>query len=72
MPLYECEQCHCVENTALTNFWEAYMERTAKLCSECDPRIGRWHGRFPKQPASEYLKEFPGEKIDYPAVIEKM
>jgi hypothetical protein len=25
------------------------------LCSECDPEIGKWHGRFPKQSAKGYL-----------------
>lgn len=54
MPLYECSQCHCVDNTALTNFWMTNAVGDPPLCSECDPKIGEWHGRFPKRPVSEY------------------
>lgn len=46
MPLFECEQCHCVENTATGEYWG----RDKKLCSECG--TGEWHGIFPKNPAA--------------------
>ena len=45
MSLFKCEKCGCVENTALSTYW--FSEK--KLCSECDPRIGKWHGRFKKR-----------------------
>lgn len=27
------------------------MDKTPFLCSECDPDIGKWHGRFAKRSA---------------------
>ena len=59
MPLFKCEGCGCVENTALSNFWtrginwttgEPVIPKPPALCSECDPAIGTWHGEFPKRP----------------------
>ncbi len=47
MPLFECSKCHCIENTACSNYWVS----KDKFCSECDPKIGKWHGRFEKQSA---------------------
>lgn len=68
MPLFECSQCHAVDNTAITNFWWDVMhEGKSQLCSECDPAIGKWHGRFPKTPADEYTKKFGADSIEYPA-----
>lgn len=47
MPTYRCDRCGCVDNTALTNFWPDQADhRRERLCSECDPRIGAWHGKF--------------------------
>ena len=56
MPVFECEKCGCVENTALCNYWvrkSGYdfdtggkAEVLPALCSECDPDIGKWHGKF--------------------------
>ena len=45
--LFQCERCGCVENTALTYFFEGKK----RLCSECHPDIKRWHGRFDKHSA---------------------
>lgn len=56
MGLYRCEECGCVENTALARFHMRRMLGELKgraLCSECDPGVGQWHGRFPKQDAME-------------------
>jgi len=50
MSLFRCSSCGCVENTALSRYWAQYKSPD-KLCSECNPEIGRWHGRFPKQDA---------------------
>lgn len=66
MPLFCCEKCKCVENTALSNYssrnkdiWsEEYIGKM--LCSECGPptyksgspaRYGVWHGQFTKRSA---------------------
>jgi len=45
MPLYQCESCDCVENTALGSYWE----RKKKNCSGCS--TGIWHGKFKKRSA---------------------
>lgn len=55
MPLFECSKCHCVENTALGNYWMPKVDNEPVLCSECD--TGTWHGEFEKKPAA-------GMKID--------
>lgn len=66
MPLFCCEKCKCIENTALSNYasrnqniWSSeYIGK--KLCSECAPSkyksgkptpYGVWHGKFPKKSA---------------------
>lgn len=49
MPLYKCQQCGTVENTALGDFWCSEK----KLCSECSPSIKQWHGAFAKRNATE-------------------
>jgi hypothetical protein len=47
MPLFECEQCHVVEQkTAFSNFWDRFPEHKPQLCSLCDPDIRHWHGHF--------------------------
>jgi hypothetical protein len=50
MPCFRCSKCGCVENTAVSNFWTKDQGSPA-LCSECDPKIGKWHGRFSKDSA---------------------
>lgn len=53
MPLFKCSQCGGVDNTALTNYAvRTTCEGKPALCSECDPEIGKWHGRFPRRPAA--------------------
>lgn len=54
MPLFRCNQCGCVENTALSNYWPTPDKRHA-LCSACDPAIGKWHGQFPQRSADGML-----------------
>ena len=59
MPIFKCETCGAVDNTACTNYWrrdKPYLggkEGTPAQCSECDPKIGKWHGLFPKQNATK-------------------
>lgn len=65
MGVFVCDECNCVENTALGHYW-ARSRLTFKdsskngkaLCSECTPaefsdgsstRKGKWHNKFPKK-----------------------
>jgi len=69
--LFVCDECGCVENTALSRFWfrnnpESGLNGRA-LCSACDPDLGRWHGAFPKTqwdgsvpPEGRYI-HYPGK-----------
>ena len=54
MPLFKCEECGCVENTALCWYWPRQAKKQSLLCSECDPDIGKWHGMFEKRTADGY------------------
>ena len=47
MSLFLCTQCGCIENTACCHYWS--RRGKPPICSECDPDIGEWHGRFPKR-----------------------
>lgn len=51
MPLFVCESCTCIENTATSNFVMALVDpaQPPRLCSLCDPAIGRWHGQFERR-----------------------
>lgn len=48
LSLYQCSKCGCIENTALSRYWIDDAEDGRKLCSECDPKIGKWHNMFKK------------------------
>lgn len=65
MPLFICENCGCIENTALGHYWgrkhlkfkDEKMNGKA-LCSECIPLEfldgskagdGKWHNKFNKE-----------------------
>ena len=49
MPLFKCEKCGDVENTALCGYW--WKGGGPALCSECDPEFGKWHSEFKKRGA---------------------
>ena len=62
MPLFICDECDCIENTACGHYWCKGMQfidekiRDKALCSECCPaslmknrNFGKWHGLFDKQ-----------------------
>ena len=67
MPLFECERCGVVDNTALTNFWLAFVDESKpRLCSQCDPEIGKWHERFPRTSRAD-LDAASDRKVEYPA-----
>jgi len=71
MPLFVCDVCRHVENTARGHFWckddVSFSEdlRGKALCSKCMPNVysdgspneegGKWHGYFPRWEAT---KEF--------------
>jgi hypothetical protein len=61
MPLFRCASCGSVENTALSNYWmlghdgEWFAIAAPPLCSACDPKIGEWHGAFPRRSADSML-----------------
>lgn len=79
MPLFICAKCGCVENTAISTYWfrknlkyvsglEEYQDKP--LCSECGMTVdyktmvpGRWHGKFPKEIASEDYKRRVGKDV---------
>lgn len=79
MPLFICEKCGCIENTALGHYWskDTQMFKNTEwgkaLCSECSPnkfpdgsnyaKGGKWHGQFPKESFEEYMKA--GGKREY-------
>lgn len=46
MGLFICKKCGVVENSVLTLCSWTQMDNP--LCSECCPRQGKWHGRFPQ------------------------
>jgi predicted DNA-binding transcriptional regulator AlpA len=49
MPLFVCQECGTIENTALSRFWIRQVYNEPARCSACDPNIGEWHGKFPRQ-----------------------
>lgn len=72
MPLFQCSKCGCFDNTALTNYWMRNIadegpfrslpesEWKPPLCSECDPKIGEWHGQWEKATAVGMLQDAAG------------
>jgi hypothetical protein len=47
MPLFICDRCKCVDNTATSDFWlQARRGSTERLCTEC--RTGTWHNPVPQ------------------------
>ena len=49
MSLFRCSKCGCAEDTALCHYWGTRVRQTAPVCSACDPKIGKWHGEFPRE-----------------------
>lgn len=66
MPLFRCAKCGCVENTALSCLtMKMRRGEEDKLCSECNPMIGKWHGEFPKEPATGLILCTDGYVYEY-------
>ena len=60
MPLFICDACGCVENTATSDFWiQARQDLPDRRCSKC--RTGTWHDVFPQLP-------YAGQKVIWPTV----
>ena len=60
MGLFPCSKCGCVEDTALCHFWSAPLRETPTVCSACDPTIGKWHGEFPQELATDWVTDERG------------
>lgn len=84
MPLFVCDKCKAIENTALGLYTakEDYGKPNQALCSECMPykkyvvgekvieEGGKWHGEFPKEIATtESIKEIGETNFIYVADI---
>jgi len=61
MSYFECSKCGCAEDTALCYYWSAKLRQTPILCSACDPKIGKWHGHFPQEPAQNWINYGHGQ-----------
>ena len=66
MPLFRCDKCDAVENTACGCYWgRERLQGGRALCSECGK--GEWHGRFPKEIAGDnWEPEKPGSDFIKP------
>lgn len=49
MPIFVCDQCNVIENTATSLFWNTVATNKPALCSQCDPKLGKWHNIFPRE-----------------------
>ena len=56
MSVFICSKCAMMENTALCHYWSRDFVMPdgsppqPPLCSQCDPAIGKWHGKFERVP----------------------
>jgi hypothetical protein len=48
MHVFVCDSCNRLENTALSYYW-CRKDGEPALCSQCDPTIKRWHGKFERR-----------------------
>ena len=83
MPLFVCEKCKTIDNTALAHFWTrglGYFKDTEKdkqaLCCVCMPddsicaKAGKWHNYFPQTIATpEVIKEMGEDNFVFVADI---
>ena len=69
MPLFRCAKCGCIDNTATANAWSFWFAKPAQLplCTECNPKIGKWHGLFPKESADDIVVGRDGKRYRYVA-----
>jgi hypothetical protein len=60
MAFFQCSGCGCVEDTTLCNYWSARVREMPTLCSACDSKIAKWHGRFPRESAQSWITDKRG------------
>ena len=62
MSVFKCGECGCKENTAYSLAHVQMADDVDKLlCSECNPKIGKWHNRFKKRPfEGPYIRDHHG------------
>jgi len=73
MPLFVCDKCKAIENTACGCFWTCgrYGNSKDALCSECMPfdgynKGGKWHNKFKKVTATaEEIKKIGEDAFVY-------
>lgn len=65
MPLFVCDSCGAVENTATGRYWARSISKDRPgqaLCSEC--HTGVWHGKFQRVIATEeVVKEWGADRF---------
>ena len=62
MPLFVCDACGCVENTATSDFWiQARQGLPDRRCSKS--RTGTWHDVFPQPPQCHPLSRRPPPQL---------
>jgi hypothetical protein len=72
MPLFVCNDCGTVDNTALANYWLAVGgtdgEPEPPRCSACAPGQALdgsgWHGQFPRRHWRDFVLENPADGRD--------
>lgn len=70
MSLFECSECHVVENTACCHYHWRKSRGEPLLCSQCDPEIGEWHGRFERTLVSDTNYETAGPDDMFPGTLQ--
>lgn len=66
MSLFQCDECGCVENTAMPEgYWCRHAEGEPDLCSECVS--GLWHDEFRKimLPKNKFITNREGNLEHY-------
>jgi len=67
MPLFICQKCNCIENTACGHYWTKDMVPCWRdstldglaLCSECSPSV--FHDGSPNRHGGKWHGHFPKE-----------
>ncbi len=65
MPIFKCSKCGMMENTAPALYWTR-KEDEPPLCTLCDPKIGKWHGMFKREPVPPDYVEGPDGFVYHP------
>ena len=59
MPLFRCDKCGCVDNSACApSYWTSRLNEKPPICTECE--TGEWHEIFPKKQATGMLVDQEG------------